>query len=179
MPARARTSRPSPHSSEPAPAATPEQQRERLLMYAFRALGQRALSVHELRTRLLRRTDVPEQAEAVLERLSELGYLSDEQVARSEAGRRGVGTHRVRQKLRQRGVEAEVVEEVMATRDQAAEEADARALLDRRWDSFQRSGDPVKRAHGFLMRRGYPGTLIWRLLREKSAELPDDLEAEE
>ena len=52
-------------------------------------------------------------------------------------------------------------------------------LLDRRWDSFQRSADPVKRAHAFLMRRGYPGALIWRLLREKAAEVPEDVDGDE
>ncbi|GGQ94625.1 RecX family transcriptional regulator [Deinococcus ruber] len=166
-------------AARPERIATPEQERERLLLYAFRALGQRALSRHELRERLLRRTEQPDIAEAVLARVQELGYLSDEQVAHSEAARRGVGQHRVRQKLRQRGVEAGVVAQVMAERDPDAEEEDARTLLDRRWDTFQRSGDPVKRAHAFLMRRGYPGALIWRLLREKAAEVPDEVETEE
>ncbi|ULH16231.1 RecX family transcriptional regulator [Deinococcus sp. KNUC1210] len=174
-----RNAAPSDDAGRPERVSTPEQERERLLLYAFRALGQRALSRHELHERLLRRTEQPEIAEAVLARVQELGYLSDEQVAHSEAARRGVGQHRVRQKLRQRGVDAGVVAQVMAERDPDAEEEDARTLLDRRWDSFQRSGDPVKRAHAFLMRRGYPGSLIWRLLREKAAEVPDELDAEE
>ena len=168
-----------PRPDPAAPPLTPEQERERLLLYAFRALGQRALSTHELRERLLRRTEQPEVAEAVLSRVSELGYLSDVQVARLEAARRGVGQHRVRQKLRARGLEPQLVEQALATRDQAAEEDDARALLDRRWSSFQRASDPLRRAGAFLMRRGYPGGLVWRLLREKAAELPDETALDE
>ena len=166
-----------PRPDPAAPPLTPEQERERLLLYAFRALGQRALSTHELRERLLRRTQQPEVAEAVLARVTELGYLSDVQVARSEAARRGVGQHRVRQKLRARGLEPQVVAEAMETRDPDAEADDARALLDRRWNSFQRAPDPLRRAGAFLMRRGYPGALVWRLLREKSAEVPDEAAA--
>lgn len=138
-------------------------------MYAFRALGQRALSRAELRTRMLRRHDDAELVERVLERVQEVGYLSDEQVAQAEARRRGVGAGRVRQKLRQRGVDSALIETVIAGRDADEEQDDARALLERRWPSFQRSGDPQRRAFDFLMRRGYPGSVIWPLIREVMA----------
>ena len=158
--------------------ATPDEQREQLLMYAFRALGQRALSEAELERRMLRRSADPELVRGVLERVRELGYLSDLQVAQAEARRRGVGTGRVRQKLRQRGVDGALIEEVLQGRDQDAEADDARALLDRRWPSFQRAADPQKRAFDFLMRRGYASALIWTLLRDRAAQdhldLPDD-----
>jgi regulatory protein len=138
-------------------------------MYAFRALGQRALSRAELRTRMLRRSEDEPLVESVLERVQELGYLSDEQVAQAEARRRGVGAGRVRQKLRQRGVENSLIEDVIAERDPDAERDDARALLERRWPSFQRAADPQRRAFNFLMRRGYQSSLIWTLIREVAA----------
>jgi len=178
-------SRPDPAEPDAAtPAAprrepTPAEQREALQMYAFRALGQRALSEAELRRRMARRSEDTELIEAVLTRLRELGFLSDEQVAQAEARRRGVGTGRVRQKLRQRGVGSEVIEEALAARDPDDEAEDARALLDRRWSSFQRAADPQKRAFDFLMRRGYSSRLIWPLLREKGLQQElEDLEAE-
>jgi regulatory protein len=159
---------------------TPEEQREQLLMYAFRALGQRALSEAELERRMLRRNEDGDLVRSVLERVRELGYLSDLQVAQAEARRRGVGSVRVRQKLRQRGVDSLLIEEAIAERDPDAEAEDARTLLDRRWPSFQRAADPQKRAFDFLMRRGYSSGLIWPLLREKLArqELAD-LEVED
>lgn len=159
---------------------TPDEEREALTMYAFRALGQRALSEAELRRRMQRRSENAELIEGVLTRVRELGFLSDEQVAQAEARRRGVGTGRVRQKLRQRGVDSDVIEEALAARDPDDEAEDARALLDRRWSSFQRAADPKKRAFDFLMRRGYSSSLIWPLLREKGmAQELEDLEAED
>ncbi len=147
-----------------------DEQREQLLMYAFRALGQRALSEAELRGRMLRRQPDPELVQGVLERVRELGYLNDEQVAQAEARRRGVGSGRVRQKLRQRGVDNTLIEEVLAERDPVDEAEDARTLLARRWPSFQRAPDPQRRAFAFMLRRGYSSSLIWPLLREVAAE---------
>lgn len=71
---------------------TPEERqkaRDDLLAYAFRALSGRALTETELRTRLLRRTDDETLAAEVLARVQELGYQSDEGVARAEGHRRG------------------------------------------------------------------------------------------
>jgi len=58
-------------------ARSPEEVREALLMYAFRALGQRALSEAELRARMLRRSEDAELVEGVLGRVRELGYITD------------------------------------------------------------------------------------------------------
>lgn len=158
---------------------TPDEQREQLLLYAFRALGQRALSRAELERRMLRRQGDPELVDSVLARVQELGYLSDALVAQVEARRRGVGSGRVRQKLRQRGVAGELIEEVLAARDPDEEGEDARSLLERRWPSFQRAADPQKRAFAFLMRRGYSSGVIWPLLREFSGRaVEDELDAE-
>ncbi len=176
--------RPRPEGTSP--DVTPElrvlgegEQREQLLMYAFRALGQRALSEAELRGRMLRRQPDPELVSGVLERVRELGYLNDGQVAQAEARRHGVGSGRVRQKLRQRGVENQLIEEVLAERDPEAEAEDARTLLTRRWPSFQRAPDPQKRAFAFMLRRGYSSSLIWLLLREVAAEHLAEQQTEE
>ena len=172
---RGKRYRPRPESTnaetKPAPRIlSVDEQREQLMMYAFRALGQRALSEAELRSRMLRRQPDPELVQGVLERVRELGYLNDEQVAQAEARRRGVGSGRVRQKLRQRGVDNTLIEEVIAERDPEAEAEDARTLLTRRWPSFQRAPDPQRRAFAFMLRRGYSSSLIWPLLREVAAE---------
>ncbi|GGJ61996.1 hypothetical protein GCM10008939_02250 [Deinococcus aquiradiocola] len=147
-------------------ARSPEEVREALLMYAFRALGQRALSEAELRARMLRRSEDAALVEGVLGRVRELGYLSDEQVALSEARRPGVGAGRVRQKLRQRGVAGALIEEVLEARDPEVEVLEARQLLARRWPGFLRAPDPKRRAFAFLVRRGYAPGLIWSLLKD-------------
>src|SRR5690606_23094706 len=56
---------------------SPEQEKQRALQAAFRALGRRALSAAELRAKLAAR-ELPEEAiAAALERVTELGYLAD------------------------------------------------------------------------------------------------------
>ncbi|WP_245557949.1 RecX family transcriptional regulator [Deinococcus apachensis] len=167
---------------------TPEkrqQARDDLLAYAFRALSGRALTEAELRTRLLRRTDDETLAAEVLARVQELGYQNDEGVARAEGSRRGVGGFRVRQTLKRRGVTERLIEETLATRDPDEEQADATALLERRWPSFARKRDPRASAYAFLARRGFPGAVIWAAIRQVSetageampeVELDDDEE---
>lgn len=143
--------------------------RDDLLAYAFRALSGRALTEAELRTRLLRRTDDAALAQEVLTRVQELGYQNDEGVARAEGLRRGVGGFRVRQTLRRRGVTDGLIEETLAGRDPEEEQADATALLERRWSSFARKRDPRASAYAFLARRGFPGAVIWAAIREVAA----------
>nr|WP_246580427.1 RecX family transcriptional regulator [Deinococcus aestuarii] len=148
--------------------------RDDLLAYAFRALSGRALTETELRARLLRRTDDETLAAEVLARVQELGYQSDEGVARAEGHRRGVGGFRVRQTLKRRGVGEGLIEETLATRDPEEEQADARAILERRWPSFARRRDPRATAYAFLARRGFPGAVIWAAIREVSAAHPEE-----
>ncbi|GMA17399.1 recombination regulator RecX [Deinococcus metallilatus] len=157
---------------------TPEDRqkaRDDLLAYAFRALSGRALTEAELRTRLRRRTDDEALAEEVLARVQELGYQSDDAVARAEGGRRGVGGFRVRQTLKRRGVTEGLIEETLAARDPEEEQADAAALLSRRWPSFARKRDPRASAYAFLARRGFPGAVIWAAIREVASAEGDPL----
>ncbi|WP_345468024.1 RecX family transcriptional regulator [Deinococcus carri] len=164
-------------------ARTPEERqkaRDDLLAYAFRALSGRALTEAELRTRLLRRTEDRALAEEVLARVQELGYQNDEGVARAENSRRGVGGFRVRQTLKRRGVEEGLIAETLAARDPGEEQADALALLERRWPSLARKRDPRASAYAFLARRGFAGSAIWAAIHEMSGraeDLPDTGEA--
>ncbi|MFC4636871.1 recombination regulator RecX [Deinococcus hohokamensis] len=153
---------------------TPEEAREALLAYAFRALGARALTETELRTKLQRRSDDEALVAEVLGRVRELGYQDDAQVARAENARRGVGTHRVRQTLKRRGVEETLITDTLAGRDPDQEAEDLRSMLERRWASFARKRDPAASAYAFLARRGYPGSLIWPAIREQQAQAGEE-----
>ncbi len=173
--------------------------------YALRSLAQRALSAAELRTRLAKRITHPEYRQvghgpemddpdqtnadliaAVLSRLTELNYLDDTQVARSESLRRGVGAYRVRARLKQRGVAAEVIEQTLRERDPDEELSQATALLQKRLHSLRRGANPRAKAYGLLARRGYGGDIIrgaletvnWSAIGEDTdadaADLPDE-----
>ncbi|KQR27945.1 RecX family transcriptional regulator [Deinococcus sp. Leaf326] len=188
---RARRPRPGPRPSssgdgaetDAAPRAprrerTPEEEREALLAYAFRALGARALSAAELRARLEKRSEQPELIEEVLRRVQELGYQNDEQVAQIEGKRRGVGTFRVRQTLRRRGLDSELIEETVQARDPDEDTRSATDFLMRRWPALARKRDPRASAYALLARRGFGGAAIRAAIEEvqQAQESPGDEE---
>jgi len=90
--------------------------REHLTNYAVRALGGRAHSAGELRDKLSRRADRPEDIDAVLAKLREFGYLNDQRFAENFASARlenqGFGKMRVLRELRQRRVAPKLAEQV-------------------------------------------------------------------
>ncbi|ACO46151.1 recombination regulator RecX [Deinococcus deserti] len=149
---------------------TPDEAREALMAYALRALAARAMTASELRAKLERRSEDEALVTAVLERVRELGYQDDTQVARAENSRRGIGAFRVRQTLKRRGVEETLIEDTVAARDPQAEAQEIRNLLERRWSSFARKKDAAASAYAFLARRGYSGALIWPAIREQQAQ---------
>ncbi len=172
---------PDPDAAPRAPRApkTRAEQRDDLLAYAFRALGQRALSAAELRGKLERRSDDPELVAEVLGRVQELGYQEDAQVSRIETARRGVGQFRVRQTLKRRGLAPELIQDTIAEIDPDTERQAAYELLSRRWPGISRKRDPRATAYSLLARRGFPGSIIWDVIREVSEAAGEGASADE
>lgn len=140
------------------------------MQYAFRALAQRALTEQELRTRLARRDVSTEEAERVISRLRELGYLDDTALARAASDRRGVGASRIRFDLKRRGVDRQTVDAALLTRDPEQERNEAAQLVERNRERWLRARDPRARAYGFLARRGFSPDVIWSVLRALESE---------
>ncbi|GEM46196.1 regulatory protein RecX [Deinococcus cellulosilyticus] len=135
---------------------------EELKAYAFRALAQKQLSEHELRTRLKRRGATPEQSDQLIELLKGYGYLNDQEVARTLARKRGVGRGYIQQKLYEKGVKASA----KTLRDDETEEEELQALIDRNLEKWQRDGEKgFRRAVGFLVRRGFEYGKVLTLLK--------------
>jgi regulatory protein len=107
-----------------------------------------------------------------LEKLCSLNYLNDETFARnwarSRAETRGYGPKRIEQELRTKGVAPALVREVVGeTFGQVDESKKAKSLLEKRFKSKQLD-DPkmLRRAAGFLQRRGYSSKVILGLLKQ-------------
>ncbi len=85
--------------------------------YALRLLGGRACSTGELRQKLRRKAENPDDIEGVVARLKELGYLNDKRFADAYATARlenqGFGKMRVLRDLRQRRVAPGVAEQAV------------------------------------------------------------------
>ena len=94
-------------------------------------LGRRELSTVQLRTRLARRGCRPDDIDTVIDRLTADRTLDDHRVARAaarlEAGIRGRGAARVRQRLAGLGLAPDVVAQALAD---TFSEVDQAALLD-------------------------------------------------
>jgi regulatory protein len=135
---------------------------------ALHFLGYRARSLREVRARLRRYAYGEETVEGVVGRLEELGYLDDEEFARTatrEKARR-YGPRRVLTELRRSGVDAElaqnVVDEEFAGRSELEE---ARSAAARRYNSGGSDAE-ARRVYGFLVRRGYAAGVCAEVARE-------------
>ncbi len=120
--------------------------------------------------------EVPDDvAEAVLDRFTEVGLVDDAAFAevwvRTRHAGRGLSRSALRRELRAKGVEDETIAEAVDTIDDDAEESAARALVARRLASTR--GLPVetrlRRLVGQLARKGYPGGLAMRVVRDALA----------
>ncbi|PYE54931.1 regulatory protein [Deinococcus yavapaiensis KR-236] len=147
--------------------------------YAFRALAARALTEHELLTRLAKRGASSDESRRVVDRLKELGYIDDEAVARGATTRRGVGKMRVKFDLARRGVDKNVIAEAVSARGDDEEREEAARLVERYRDKWLRAKDPRAKAFGFLARRGFAVSVIYEVIgnlhgSELADVAPDD-----
>jgi regulatory protein len=143
-------------------------------------LTERARTRQEL-AQALRKRDVPDEAAGtVLERFDEVGLIDDAAFAgqwvRSRRAQRGLARRAIAVELRRKGVADEVAQEALAEVDTAAEEQRARELVDRKLrsmpaDTPDRRVTAGRKLVGMLARRGYPGGIAYRVVREALAAL--------
>ncbi len=140
---------------------------------ALNALGYRARSAREVRERLTRAGYAGGTVAEVLASLEELGYLDDEEYARSAARdkARKYGPRRIFGELRQAGIGEEVAREAVEGEFAGRSELElARAAARRRYNKGERSDAQARRVYGFLMRRGYSAGICAEVAREYRQE---------
>ena len=144
---------------------------------ALRLLGVRARSRHEMRERLLRRGFEDDVVNDVMARLDRAGLLDDSDFAaewvRSRHAHSGRGRIALKQELRTKGIDAEVIDEVLADINPEAERANAaqmaaKKLATMRVDLTDRAErDKVyRRLAGMLSRRGYDQSTVIAVVGE-------------
>jgi len=138
---------------------------------AFDLLARKAWSVRDLTRRLGRRGATPETARAVVADLQVRGYLDDDAFARwwaqARAERRRIGSRRLQQELRTRGIAAELAASAIAAAFQDSPELE-RALAAGRQRLPGLRGKPERapaRLFAHLLRRGYPPTVVRQVVR--------------
>jgi regulatory protein len=135
-------------------------------------LSRKSWSTRELRARLRRRGAPAEVAEAVVADLERRGYLDDPAFARrwaeSRAGVRRVGSLRLAGELRAKGIAPAAAESAVRAAFEEVPEEERALEAGRRRLAQLRKGAPERiggRLRDHLLRRGYPGGLVQRVLR--------------
>ncbi|MGH8889420.1 MAG: regulatory protein RecX [Acidothermaceae bacterium] len=133
----------------------------------------------------MRRRAVPDDVAAeVLDRFGEVGLIDDAAFAEawvtSRQSGRGLAPRALANELRKRGVEEPVIAEAVSAVPRDDVESTARALVRRRTRAM--TGLPtevkVRRLAGMLARKGYPGDIAIRAVRDVLAEESVDVVGE-
>lgn len=160
-------------AAEPAEGAGPPADPEAVArILCLRQLEARSRTRTEL-VRYLDRKGVPEDAaRRVLDRFTEVGLIDDDALARSFSSSRhaeqGLARRAIAAKLRQRGVDHDVISSAVATVGPEQEQAAARRLVAKRRRSLVDLDPAVqsRRLVSLLARKGYPSGLAYQVVRE-------------
>lgn len=154
-------------------AADAEALARRAVAAALNLLARRDHTGRELADKLAARGFDRDTCRAAVARCRQLGYLDDARTAGIMAGalrRRGWGVHRIRARLREKGIDGETIAALTAADAEPAQAlAAARAVYLRRRPHFERESDPLRRRariFRFLQSRGFEAETVRRLLED-------------
>lgn len=153
-----------------------DKEREKLATSAMNSclwhLNQSPKTRQELKEKLKLKEIPDDIIEETLDRMEELKYLNDEMYTeifvRNKQDFRSLGKGAIRQELRRKGVEAEIIETALEEVDEDDERERARNLVLKKMRSTTRL-DRKKRSDrlvGMLMRKGYGGNIVFSVVKE-------------
>lgn len=153
-----------------------EDPRERAKARALRLLEKRDYSKAELAAKLVEKGEDASDAEAVSERMAELGFVNDENyagmVVRHYAAK-GYGRARIREELRKRRVPRELWDAAFCELPEQADTVER--LLETKLRGRAPEGDDLRRACAALIRRGFS----WEEVSSAAKRLSHGLELDE
>ena len=145
-----------------------------LLEYAVRSLASKMKSERDLRRKMSERAEPGEAGaeamDAVIVKLKEFGYLSDERFAadytRLRKENEKFGRRRVQQGLMQKGIPQELTQSTLATAyDEVDEVALAKQYVERKRMKKPEGEKEIARAMRRLAAAGFSTRAIWTVLR--------------
>lgn len=151
-----------------------EDEQQKAYLIAIRLLSSRLRSEHEMQTRLKQKGYAADIVKHVIERLRSEGYLNDtlfaEQLTQQRVRSQKKGRHFIKQELQQKGLSKDRIQEAIAQVDPETEFHMAFELARKKY-RLETDADPMKvrrKIAGFLARRGYPGSVVTKVLKELS-----------
>ncbi|GAB2722461.1 RecX family transcriptional regulator [Paenibacillus thermoaerophilus] len=145
-------------------------------------LGRRIRSRKEMRDYLTRKGYAAGLIEETIERLGEHGYLDDAafagQWARNRLEFQGRGSRWIREELRQKGIEPELVSASLDQLEDGSEADSAYRLAVKKWRMLRNEEERVRRhkLKSYLLRRGYPGRIVQEAVAKVAGRAPADEE---
>ena len=142
----------------------------------LRQLAMAPRSRQQLRDKLKQRECPDDVAEAVLDRMTEVGLIDDEAFAgmlvRSQQAGRGLAKRALARELRTKGVDDETARATLDAIDPHAERDQAERLVAKKLRSMHGLDATVqtRRLAGMLARKGYPADVSMSVIREALAE---------
>ena len=140
-------------------------------------LSMTAKSRHQLAQVLAKRDVPPTAADAALDRYTELGYIDDAAFARSwvesRQRTRGLAGSALRRELSQKGIDRELIDQVLADGVDYDSEREAASALVRKKLGAMRGVDndaATRRLVGMLGRKGYGPGVSFAVVRDALAE---------
>lgn len=138
---------------------------------ALAYLARKPRTAYEISARLREKGWGESAIASNIERLTKEGFIDDTAYAQQWAGqrvtRKGKGKLWVKEELRQKGISKPLIEEALNSVSEEDEYGSALQLAHKKWN--QTSGERIDRQRkvgAFLMRRGYSGSLVSRVLRQ-------------
>jgi regulatory protein len=153
-----------------------------LLEYAVRSLSSKMKSIRDLRFNMSRRAEPGEPGlaaiDAVIAKLKDLGYLSDERFAadftRLRKENQKFGRRRVQQGLMQKGIAQELAKSTLSMAyDDIDEVALAREYVTRKRMKKPTDDKQTARTMRRLIAAGFSTRTIWKVLRDWGTELEE------
>ena len=153
-----------------------------LLEYAVRSLSSKMKSIRDLRFNMSKRAEPGEPGveaiDAVIAKLKDLGYLSDERFAadftRLRKENQKFGRRRVQQGLMQKGIAQELTQSTLATAyDDIDEVALAKQYVERKRMKKPADEKGTARTMRRLVAAGFSTRTIWKVLRDWGTPLEE------
>ena len=162
------------HGTEPDPRDVARQ-------IVLRQLAMAPRSRAELMKKLAQRGCSAEVADAVLDRMTQVGLVDDEAYAhmlvRTQQSGRGLARRALARELRTKGIDGDLADEALSDISDEDERDRARALVDKKLRAMHGLGIDVqtRRLAGMLARKGYSPTMTYTVIREAMADSPEHL----
>ena len=144
--------------------------------YALRLLEYRERSEQEIKERMSRKNYNERLIKSTIESLKNHNLVNDRRFARMWAEsclRRSYGRWKVQSDLSKKGIDEEIVEEVLRESYSKVDEVQiALALIQKKWPFLEEEKNVLlRRVSDFLKRRGFPFEVIAEVIRQQYGQI--------